>query len=343
MFIQENVPLNTHSTMRLGGNAAYLADITNREELKQAVAWARERNLPLVMIGGGSNIIWADKGFPGLVMVNKITGITEQNMGDQWYLTAGAGDSWDAFVAHSVERGLTGIEFLSLIPGTVGGTPVQNVGAYGQEVASTIMTIEAYDLKSDQFVTLRGSGCGFSYRNSRFKGADRGRFLITSVTFSLTKGNPQPPFYGTVEHYCQEHGIQELTPATGREAVVAIRRAKLPDPATVANNGSFFGNPIVDNDRYFELENQFPGIVHWQTEDGRVKLSAAWLIEQAGFKDYHDKETGMATWPTQCLVLVNEHATSTSQLLAFRQKIIDTIKTKFGVVLEQEPEFMGQL
>jgi UDP-N-acetylmuramate dehydrogenase len=342
MQIQENVPLAQHSTMRLGGTARYLTEIASQADLTEAVKWAKERNLPRIMIGSGSNIIWSDKGFPGLVIVNKMTNITESTMEDSWYLTAEAGTNWDQFVAYSVERGLTGIEFLSLVPGTVGATPVQNVGAYGQEVANTIVTIEAYDQQAERFVTLRGSECEFSYRMSRFKGKDRWRFLITSVTFALIKGNPQPPFYAAVERYATEHNIAEITPAAGRDIVIAIRKAKLPDPMFVANNGSFFANPIVASDKAFELEVDYPEITHWPTEDGRVKLSAAWLIDQAGFKDYHDAETGMGTWPAQPLVLVNEKAKSTADLMKFRQKIVMAVYQKFGITLEQEPEFIGE-
>lgn len=341
MQIQEKVPLSQHSTMRLGGMASYVTEITSRSELKEAVNWAKERNLPRIMIGSGSNIIWSDKGFPGLVILNKMSAISETTMGDSWYLTAEAGANWDQFVAYTVERGLTGIEFLSLIPGTVGATPIQNVGAYGQEVANTIMTVEAYDQHIEQFVTLRGSECEFGYRMSRFKGKDRWRFLITSVTFALTKGNPQPPFYAAIQRYAEEHGVTDITPAKGRDIVIAIRKAKLPDPMFVANNGSFFANPIVNPDKAFELEADYPDIAHWPTEDGRVKLSAAWLIERAGFKDYHDAETGMGTWPVQPLVLVNEKAKSTADLIKFRQKIVMAVYEKFGITLEQEPEFIG--
>jgi UDP-N-acetylmuramate dehydrogenase len=257
------------------------------------------------------------------------------------YVTAGGGVAWDEFVAYTADRDMTGVEFLSLIPGTVGATPVQNVGAYGQEVGNSIVTIEAYDKQTHQFVTIPGSECNFSYRNSRFKGADKGRFFITAVTFFLNVGNPTPPFYGAVEQYCKDHNITQLTPKIGRDAVIAIRSTKLPDPAVIANNGSFFGNPIISTDKYFELHNDYPEIAHWPVDDQHVKLSAAWLIDNAGFKDVHDAETGMATWHTQPLVLVNEHATSTANLLAFKQKIVDTVQAKFGITLEQEPELIG--
>jgi UDP-N-acetylmuramate dehydrogenase len=327
--------------MRLGGIAAYMTDVSTRQDVSEAVAWANERGLPTIMIGDGSNIIWNDDGYPGLVMVNKIQGFeltSEYDTGT--YITAGSGMNWDQFVAKTVEMGLTGVEFLSLVPGTVGATPVQNVGAYGAEVASTITTIEAYDTQAHSFVTLRGSDCQFGYRTSRFKTTDRGRFFITSVTFFLQKGLPGPPFYGALQSYFQEHAITDITPQAVRDAVIAIRTAKLPDPSVVANNGSFFANPIIEARDFTQLSADFPEIAHWNVDEGKVKISAAWLLEQAGFKDFHDSETGMGTWPKQPLVLINEHAEKTAQLLAFKQKIVEAVQQKFGITLQQEPELI---
>jgi UDP-N-acetylmuramate dehydrogenase len=341
MYILENVPLASYSTMRLGGTAAFFTDITSRQDLLDAIAWATERDLPMILIGEGSNIIWDDDGYPGLVMVNKIMGfdVTGEYV-ESRYLTLGAGENWDAFVARTVEMDLTGIEFLSLIPGTVGATPVQNVGAYGAEVSSTISTIEAYDNLEKKMVTLRGSDCNFGYRTSRFKTSDKGRFFITSVTFLLQQTKPQPPFYAALEKYFTDHSVTDITPAAIREAVIAIRSSKLPDPKLVANNGSFFANPILSSADFFELVTDFPNVPHWNTADGKVKVSAAWLIEQAGFKDHHDAETGMATWPQQPLVLVNESAETTAQLKAFKQKIVEAVQQKFKITLEQEPELI---
>lgn len=343
MFLLENVPLSTYSTMRLGGNARYLTEVANRNELGATVAWAKEQNLPVLMVGTGSNIVWTDAGFPGVVLVNRMMGYEVQELTEtEVYITAGAGMNWDEFVAKTVEQGLTGVELLSLVPGTVGATPVQNVGAYGQEVSSSIVTIQAYDSQTNQFVTLRGSDCGFGYRTSIFKTTERGRYFIISVTFFLRKGNPEPPYYASIAQYCQQHGISRLTPTQGRQATIQIRTSKLPDPAKVANNGSFFANPIITSEQFVDLQADFPDVSYWPIGDsGTVKLSAAWLIEQAGFKDFHDPETGMATWPTQPLVLVNESAQSTAQLLAFKQKIVDAVATKFSVMLTQEPELLG--
>jgi UDP-N-acetylmuramate dehydrogenase len=339
--ILQKVSLKQHSTMRLGGVAAYLADIHDRQELEEGVRWAEERNLPIMMIGSGSNIVWRDEGFPGLILVNKIMRFEEQQEDEQnYYVTVGAGENWDSVVARTVEKGMTGIEALSLIPGTAGATPVQNVGAYGQEIAQTLTTVEAYDCQTKQFVTLRGADCAFEYRTSRFKTTDRGRFLITAINLHLMHGSMQPPLYKTLQAYLDEHQIHEYTPPIIREAVIAIRQSKLPDPAKVANNGSFFANPIISEEIFEQLRGTHENIPHWPTDDGRIKIPAAWLVEQAGFKNAHDPETGMATWPAQALVLVNEHAQSTAQLLQFKQKILDTVKQKFGITLEQEPELL---
>lgn len=342
MYVLENVPLSSYSTMRLGGAARYLTDINELSEIPRAISWADAKQLPVIMIGSGSNIVWTDKGFPGLVMVDKISRYEDFAEDEQnHYVTAGGGESWDQVVARTVEAGLSGIEFLSLIPGTVGATPVQNVGAYGQELSNVLVGVEAYDRQTNQFVTLAPSDCAFAYRTSRFKTTDRGRFFITAITMHLMKGNPVPPFYASLDQHLKDKNIQSYTPRIIREAVIAIRTSKLPDPSKVANNGSFFANPVIDSSKLVQLQAAYPQIVYWEVSEGKVKLSAAWLVEQAGFKDVHDQETGMATWPAQPLVLVNEHAHHTADLLKFKQKIINTVQAKFGIVLEQEPELLG--
>lgn len=327
--------------MRLGGVGAYVCDVHDRNDVLAAVQWAQERGLPLLMIGSGSNIIWKDEGFPGLLVLNKLLRYEEQEEDEaNVYITVGAGENWDSVVARAVQKGLTGIEALSLIPGTAGATPVQNVGAYGQEIAQTLVSVEAYDRQLQNFVTLQKIDCGLGYRTSRFKTVDHGRFLITAITLHLLRANPQPPFYGALQNYLDQHDIREFTPQTIRDAVIAIRRSKLPDPTQVANNGSFFANPVVDEGVLTQILADHPGAPSWPAGDGKVKIPAAWLLEQAGFKNAHDAATGMATWPAQPLVLVNEHATSTAQLIAFKQKIVATVQHKFGITLEQEPELL---
>lgn len=339
----ENVSLKTYSTMRLGGTGRYLAEVTSREELRTALDWAKSQNIPVIMIGSGSNIFWRDEGFGGLILVNKIMRyeVMERDEGHV-YITIGAGEDWDSVVERSVTAGLSGIEQLSLIPGTAGATPVQNVGAYGREIADVLVSIEVYDAVEERFTILPKAECQFNYRTSRFKHADKGRFYITALTIHLQRSNPEPPFYQALERYFSERGLsdQPITPQIMRESVIAIRTSKLPDIATTPNNGSFFANPIIDENTLIQIQGTYPDIKFWRLDDGGIKLAAAWLIEQAGFKDFHDEETGMATWVDQPLVLVNEKATSTAQLLAFEQKITTAVQAKFGVTLVREPELL---
>lgn len=342
MFILENVPLTIVSTMKLGGNAAYLTEVDSRSDIAEAIAWAKERSLPFVMVGQGSNIIWEDEGYAGLVLVNKLLGYEvfeedEENI----YVTIGAGENWDSVVERTVHSEYSGIEQLSLIPGTAGATPVQNVGAYGREIADVLTTVEVYDHTQQKFVTIRASDCQFGYRSSRFKASDKGKFFISSLTIHLTRKKPEPPFYSALEKYFAEHNIKDFSPKNIRKAVIDIRSSKLPDPAKVANVGSFFHNPIVDHWVALRLVQDHEDIPHWEISTDKTKLSAAWLIEQSGFKDFHDEQTGMATWSKQPLVFVNENAKKTSDLLVFKAKIINAVEKKFGVTLEQEPELIG--
>lgn len=341
MQIQKQISLADHSTMRLGGTAAYAVEVHTKEEVVEAVAWAESRSLPIMVIGGGSNVFWRDSGFPGLLLVNKISGYTEwQEDEENYYITVGAGEILDDIIARTVKKGLSGIEALSLIPGTIGATPVQNVGAYGQDTSQSLVSVEAYDRQTKNFVTIQAADCAFGYRTSRFKTTDRGRFFITSLTFHLIHTNPMPPFYATVQTYFDEHQITTFTPETVREAVIAIRRSKLPDPAEVPNNGSFFPNVVADESILPQLQATYGAVPYAPLTNGKIKLYTAWLVEKAGFKDFHDPETGMATWHRQPLVLVNEHATSSDQAVAFAKKITDAVQEKFGVTLQQEPELL---
>lgn len=341
MFIQDNVPLQAYSTMRLGGKAAYLSEINSREELPKLVDWANERKLPILMIGDGSNIVWSDNGFDGLVIVNKIMGFETQKFDENTtFVTAGAGENWDSLVERSVALGLGGIAELSLIPGTAGATPIQNVGAYGREISDMLVTLEAFDLNKNKFLTMPAGDCEFGYRTSRFKTTDKRNFLITSITLLLNNAALTKPHYDSLASYFESNHIDNPTPQDIREAVIAIRSAKLPDVKFVANNGSFFANPFIGQDKLTGMLSEHPAIKYWHTDDDRIKLSAAWLVEHAGFNDYHDPETGMSTWKNQALVLVNEKANSTADLIKFRDKIANKVFEQYGVKLEQEPELL---
>lgn len=340
MQIQENVSLKPYSTMRLGGNAKYLAEVHNKNELIELLQWSNGMQLPTVMIGEGSNIIWTDSGYSGLVIVNKISGYEVKRINtEQAIFTFGSGEPWDKTVQRTVELGYSGLEQLSYIPGTVGGTPVQNVGAYGQEISNVLVEVEAYDSQTDKFVIIPSEQCGFGYRTSRFKTNDKRRFFITAVSVKLTKQHLQPPFYTTLQQYFDDRNIREYSPAIVRQAVIDIRTSKLPDPNEKANNGSFFSNPIVSDSVFEKLNQQFRDIPHWSVSKNKYKLSAAWLIEQSGFsKGFQDIHTGMGLWPKQALVVVNNSAKSAKDLQSFKDKIIKAVETKFDITLEQEPE-----
>lgn len=338
--IKQNVSLKDYSTMRLGGVARYLCDITSVGQIGAVIDWAEEQSLPFVMIGGGSNVIWKDEGYPGVVMVNNIRGYELQDHGEQQYLVVGSGENWDSVVKRSVEQGLSGLEQLSLIPGKVGATPVQNVGAYGREVSDVLVSVQAYSIEQKRQIILMNQDCDFAYRTSRFKGQDKGKHLITSVTFGLSTKPPTPPFYSAVEDYLKEGAVQPITAQAVRDAVIAIRTAKLPDPAVVANCGSFFHNPIVEISEIERIKSRYPQVVYWPVQDDKAKISAGWLLDQMGLKGYHEPNTGMAIWDKQALVFVNEKATSTNQLIAFRDAILDGVKQKYGISLVQEPEII---
>lgn len=343
--LKENVSLKDYSTMRLGGNARYLVEVQDYHDIPKIIDWAESNQLPVIMIGGGSNLIWSDEGYPGVVIVNKIPGYDVQDQGEQQFVVVGAGEDWDSVVQRTVESGFSGLELLSLIPGTAGATPIQNVGAYGREIADCLVCVQAYDKKEKTMVVLPKSDCGFAYRTSRFKTEDKGRFFITSLTFTLINKAPMPPYYPAVNAYLSQQGIstQNVTAQVLRDAVIAIRSEKLPNPKEVPNCGSFFGNPIITMMELDEIRSEYPSIVYWPVGDDMAKVSAAWLLEQLGLKGYHEPNTGMGVWHKQALVFVNEKAEKTAQLIAFRDAVMKSVEEKFGITLEQEPELIKAL
>ncbi|OGL30525.1 UDP-N-acetylenolpyruvoylglucosamine reductase [Candidatus Saccharibacteria bacterium RIFCSPHIGHO2_12_FULL_41_12] len=340
MKIIENVSLKEHSTMRLGGNARYYCEVKDMFELKEAVEFADSKSIDAIMIGIGSNIIWQDSGYPGLVIVSNIKNYEVNQSLNQVFITVGSGDNWDEVVAKTVESGLSGLEHLSLIPGTAGGTPIQNVGAYGGEISQTLTSLQAYDRELKDFITLSNADCEFGYRTSRFKGKDKGRFFIFSITFSLSKDPPRGPFYASLDSALKKQNITRPTSADIRREVINIRTNKLPDPKQYPNCGSFFANPIIELDQLREIKEDYPKIKYWELPEGNIKVSAAWLIEAIGLKGYVEKNTGMRVWDKQPLILVNDHATTTAQLVAFRDAVVDKIKNKFEITLTQEPEII---
>jgi UDP-N-acetylmuramate dehydrogenase len=336
MNVHTNIPLKQYVTMKLGGNARFMTDATTPEELTLACRNAVRQHLPFFILGGGSNVISRDEGFDGLVIHNKIPGFEViEDTPSSTTLKIGAGENWDSVVARTVEKGLSGIEAMSAIPGTVGAAPVQNVGAYGQEIADVLVELEAYDSQTDKMVRLSSADCGFSYRHSIFRGQEAGRYGITSVTLKLYKAAPQPPFYKALEDYFAAHGITLFSVSVIREAVIAIRKDKLPDPGARPNAGSFFKNAVIDDWQLAELQKEWPDIPHYDLGNKQFKIPAGWLIEQVGLKG--QLLHGIRVHDKNALVLINEAAGSYADLAAARDEIAGKVRDTFRIMLEQEP------
>ena len=332
--IKSNVSLRDFTTMRIGGSARYLTTIKNEDDLLEALGFAEKNNLQTIVLGDGSNIIFSDQGFDGLVLINQIKGIEINNN----IIKASSGENWDNLVSASIEQGLSGIETLSLIPGTVGGAPVNNIGAYGQEVKETISKIHAFDTHKKIFVELSNDQCGFKYRNSIFKSSEHGRYIITQVVFELDKYNPKSykmPEYNSLKEKLSEKKNPNLKDV--RQAVIEIRSNKLPDPRIVANTGSFFKNPIITNEEFASFINKHPLAPNYPAKDG-IKIAAAWLIENAGLKGY--KNNGIKVSDKQALVLINESSSNFNDLMEVYTFIINSVNNIFGITLEIEPEII---
>ncbi|MBM3210316.1 UDP-N-acetylmuramate dehydrogenase [Candidatus Saccharibacteria bacterium] len=336
MNIHTNIALKSFTTMRLGGMADVMVELKSLEDITSLYTQAAERQLPVYILGSGSNVIARDEGYRGIVALNRIMGF-EIVQEDEMSVTirVGAGENWDEFCAKTVEMGLSGIAAMSAIPGTCGASPVQNIGAYGQEAADVIVSVEAYDTTSGQFVELSAEDCKFSYRHSIFRGEAAGKYCITAVTFRLYRGMPQPPFYDALQNYLDSQNITLYTPQVIRDAVTAIRAKKLPDPAIQPNTGSFFKNSVVEKWLYDEVATKFPDVPHYDMPDGQIKIPTGWLIEQTGLKG--QLLHGMRINPANALVLINESAGSYSDLAAAREEIITQVRDMFRITIEQEP------
>jgi UDP-N-acetylmuramate dehydrogenase len=336
MYIQTNIPLKNLTTMKIGGNARFMTEVHTPEEVAIACRDAKTKSLPIFIIGGGSNVIAKDEGFDGIIIRMRIPGfeILAENV-DSTTIRTGAGEQWDSVVERTVKMNLSGIEAMSAIPGTAGAAPVQNVGAYGQEIADTLQSLDAYDNQTDSFVTLKNNDCDFAYRHSIFRGESAGRYVITSITLKLSKKQSQPPFYEALQKYFDEHEIKTFTSEIIRNAVIEIRKTKLPDPELLPNTGSFFKNTIIEKSQLDDLQTVYPDIPVYDMEDGRYKILTGWLIEHAGFKGklLH----GMRIYDNNALILVNESANSYNDLAQARDEIIGKVRDMFHVEIQQEP------
>ena len=336
MDVHTNIPLKNLTTMKIGGPTRFFAEAHSTEELQGIYQNAKSKQIPVFILGGGSNVIAQDAGYQGLIIRMRIAGY--EVVQDDIYSTSikiGAGENWDSVVARTVEMRLSGIEAMSAIPGTAGAAPVQNIGAYGQEISETLVSLEAYDTLDDKFIVMQNDECGFGYRHSIFRGAEAGRYIITSITLRLSKNQPTAPFYDSLQAYLDEHAITIFTQKTIRDAVIGIRKEKLPDPAEKPSAGSFFKNSIIEQWHLVELQQTYPDIKSYDMGNGTFKISTGWLIEKSGFKG--QLLHGMRVNEKNCLVLINESATGYNDLAEARDEIIGKVRDTFRIQIEQEP------
>ncbi len=337
--IREYVDTKDYCTLKVGGQFRYLIEITENKQLQEAYDWADEHGVKVLVLGSGSNMVFPDGTIEVVALHMNIHGFQiindEHNHVD---IRIGAGEIWDSVVERAVGMSLSGIEAMSAIPGTMGATPVQNVGAYGQEIKDTLLLLEALNVETREFDTIYKQACRFGYRDSIFKNDAKGKYVITSVTLRLSKGAPAMPNYPGVQAYFKEKYISEPTLREIREAIIAIRSVKLPDPTKIANVGSFFKNPIVEKNVADKLKSENPKLVVFPVDDEHSKVPAGFLIEASGLKG---KDFGkVSIYSPNALVLVNNGEARRSDVEQVRDTIIQAVHDKFGIKLETEPEFI---
>jgi UDP-N-acetylmuramate dehydrogenase len=331
--IQENISLKPYNSFGIDVKASYFAEIFSEADLARLFKNEIVKSQKLLVIGGGSNVLFTQN-YKGLVVKISIKGIQSEMIDDKVLVTAGAGEVWNDFVNYCVGHHFAGVENLSLIPGTVGASPIQNIGAYGVELKDVFENCSAFEIKTGKIKTFTYDDCHFGYRESIFKGELKGRYIITSVTFRLSAEAKINTSYGAIETELLNRGIEKPNIADVSAAVSHIRVSKLPDPSTIGNAGSFFKNPVIEKYEFADIVAKHPDVVHYPTADDKIKLAAGWLIEQCGWKGKVLGQTG--TWKNQALVLVNlGHATGT-EVYNFSEQIIDSVKSTFGVTLERE-------
>lgn len=339
MQLTEHASLQTCNTLGIDAKARYFLKATSQEAITEALAWARERSLPVLVIGEGSNLVLND--WAGLVIQVALRGIEVLEEGpDDVRLAIAGGEHWHDCVVHTVQSGWYGLENLALIPGTAGAAPVQNIGAYGIEISELLESVEAVSIADGSVHTFNNADCGFRYRDSTFRGHCPNPWLITRIVLRLHKQPEVTVTYPALQDYLQNAGIEpaRATPQQVMEAVIAIRQSKLPDPAVTPNAGSFFKNPMVDDATHQRLKAQYPNLVSYPAGD-HWKLAAGWLIEQVGYKGV--LKDGVGTAPTQALVLINPGKRSGAQVMAMAAEIRDAVSNKFGVMLDMEPILVG--
>jgi UDP-N-acetylmuramate dehydrogenase len=347
---QENIPLAPLTTFQVGGPARYFVEAHSEREVSEAVAYAFARKLPLFVLGGGSNLLVSDDGWPGLVLKVSLAGVEFEGDLQKMLFYAGAGENWDSLVALAVSKNCGGIECLSGIPGTVGGTPVQNVGAYGQEVSETITRVRALEIATGKLVDLSNSDCGFSYRSSVFNTARRDQYIVLEVSYRLHRNGEPGIKYADVKKFFAAASVEKPTLQQVRDAVRSIRQSKamllVAGDEDCRSAGSFFKNPIVSPDEANRIqalaEKRIPAATmpHYPAGDDQVKLAAAWLVEQSGFsKGYSLGPVGISRKHT--LAIVNRGGATAKDILALKDAIQKKVFDLWGVSLQPEPVMVG--
>ena len=338
MNIENNISLKDLNTFGIDVYAKQFAKFKSIDELKECFAPKKPQTSNLkpqtLILGGGSNILFT-KNIEGLVLKNEITGIEKINEDtDHMYIKAGAGENWHRFVLYCLEHNYAGVENLALIPGNVGASPMQNIGAYGVEIKDVFHSLEAFDIEEKKMIVFDKAACAFGYRESIFKNKYKGRFIITSVTYKLSKKPVFNTSYGAIEAELEKMKAPGLNIQAIAQAVINIRSGKLPDPKIIGNAGSFFKNPEIENDQFEKLKNDFPNIIGYKLDNGHVKLAAGWIIEQCGWKGYRKGDAGCHE--KQALVLVNYGNAKGSENFDLSTEILASVNKKFGVKLERE-------
>ena len=331
-MIQQNISLKPYNSFGIDVSAAFFSSFTTMQQLATLLDFKKDQT-PFIL-GGGSNILFT-KNIDGLVIKNDIRGIEKvKEDADAIYVKAGAGENWHQLVLYCIKNNLAGMENLSLIPGNVGASPMQNIGAYGVELKDIFYELEAYHLTEKKIVKFSLQDCAFGYRESVFKKKYKGEFVIVNVTYRLNKVPKFNTSYGAIEQELQQMGVTELSIAAISKAVIKIRSNKLPDPKVTGNAGSFFKNPEVDEQQFSYLKNSYPNLVGYALDGGKFKLAAGWLIEQCGWKGYRKGDAGCH--PKQALVLVNYGHAPGSEIVGLGNEITSAVKNKFGILLEIE-------
>ena len=333
-IIRQNISLKNYNTFGIDVSAKLFGEFTNIEELQNIVTDKNYQQEKLLIIGGGSNILFT-KNLNGLALHNQVKGIEVIEEDDNSVVIAGgSGIVWHDFVLHAINLNFGGIENMSLIPGSLGASPMQNIGAYGVEVKDRFEWLDAYHIKSGEMHRFDNAACEFGYRESIFKRKNKGQYIITKVAFRLTKKHQLNTSYGAIEQEIESLNITDPTIKDVSNAVIKIRSSKLPDPKKIGNSGSFFKNPIIDYSSFEVIKARFPQIVSYPAENGKIKLAAGWLIDQAGWKGKTIGNYGVHK--NQALVLVNYGGSSGSDIYDLSEEIIHSIKETYGVDLERE-------